>query len=188
MLAGLEPAESRDPALAAHLDTCDRCRAAAAQAETLWADALASADAEADAAFTSAVLDRQQATILRRLEQQGHPARLLRFPVSPSLRSGAHQVARRWVAAAAAAGLLVGIAAGRFLPLQRGASDRRPASTTARLAPPSPAVGSPVRTPERRHDTDEAFLVDLEMAAASPRIEPLQVLDAMTPRTTDGRR
>jgi hypothetical protein len=35
---------------------------------------------------------------------------------------------------------------------------------------------------------EEAFLVDLEMAAASPRIEPLQVLDALTPRTNDGRR
>jgi hypothetical protein len=187
MLAGLEPLEARDPSVITHIATCGSCRAAVASAEGAWAAARASAEADADAVFSEAVLDRQRAHILRRVEQQGHPARVLRFPVSPSGLAGARSVARQWVAAAAAAGLLVGIAAGRFLPAQRGTSSARSAAA-ARLAPATQTTAAPSGVSDPRHDLDEAFLVDLEMAAASPRIEPLQALDAMTPRINDGRR
>lgn len=185
MLAGLEPPDVRDRALATHLAECGRCRGMVAQSETLWADALAGAEAEADGVFTAAVLDRQRALVLKRLEQQGHPARVLRFPVSASGRTGSRPVAHRWVAAAAAAGLLVGMITGRFLPGPRGSS-ARPAAVATRSPAVQTVPSPPVR--ERGSETEEAFLVDLEMAAASPRIEPLHVLDAMTPRTNDGRR
>lgn len=186
MLAGLEPPDVRDRALATHLAECDRCRETVARSQTLWADARASAEAEADGAFTTAVLERQRALVLKRLEQQGHPARVLRFPVSASRRTGSRPVAHRWVAAAAAAGLLVGMITGRLLPGPRGGSSARPAAVATRPPAVQTVPSAPGR--DRGPETEEAFLVDLEMAAASPRIEPLHVLDAMTPRTNDGRR
>lgn len=188
MLAGLEPLETRDQVVTAHLAACDRCRAVVANTEAICADARACAEAEADAAFSEGALGRQRAHILRRLEQQGHPARVLRFPASPSGLSNARQVARRWVAAAAAAGLLVGIAAGRFLPAQRSISSSPRAAAADRLVPATRPAAAQPRFAEGRHEADEAFLVDLEMAAASPRIEPLQALDAMTPRMNDVKR
>jgi len=186
MVAAVEPLEVRDPAVAAHLAGCDRCRTVLAQAETLWTEARASAEAEADEAFTAAVLDRQRAHVLRRLEQQGHPARVLHFPASLSGRGGSRPIAHRWVAAAAAAGLLVGMITGRFLPGPRGSSTPRPAAVATRSPALQTVPTAPMR--DRGPEMEEAFLVDLEMAAASPRIEPLQVLDALTPRTNDGRR
>lgn len=185
-LAGLTPLEARDPALTGHLATCERCRDALALAEARWADARAGAEADADAVFTEAVLDRQRAHVLRRLEQQGHPARVLPFPLSSPGWSATRPIARRWIAAAAAAGLLVGVITGRWLPARRDV----PAPQAAAAGASAPAAtGERARHPgQRGPEVDEAFLVDLEMAAASPRIEPLRVLDAMTPRSPDGRR
>jgi hypothetical protein len=73
-------------------------------------DASASA---ADLAFPPERLARQRARILQRIEHLGRRAKVLSFPEprrrGPFLRP---QPVRRWVAGAAAAGLLVGMVAG----------------------------------------------------------------------------
>jgi hypothetical protein len=186
MLAALDPPDALEPSVNGHLAACDRCRTAVAEARALWNDARANAEADADAAFSEVVLDRQRTHILRRLEQHGHPARVIRFPVSALGRSGPRATTHRWVAAAAAAGLIVGVVTGRFLPNRAGAPAPRSASVATQPAP-ARALATP-RAGEHGVEPEEAFLVDLEMAAASPRIEPLQALDAMTPRMSDGRR
>ncbi len=68
----------------------------------------------ADAVFPPEQLAAQQAQILRRLEQLDEPARVISFPrfgrrVHDS-GAGGRRVAVSWVAVAAAAGLVVGVA------------------------------------------------------------------------------
>ena len=93
--------------------------------------------------FPAERLAAQQAQILRRLEALERPARVIAFPKFARARRPARVARRRWVAAAAAAGLIVGIglgpdrstsadvlsAAGRRAP---GRSQRRAASTGRR--------------------------------------------------------
>jgi hypothetical protein len=174
-----------DPAVAQHLADCGRCREITEHAASLFVEARAQAEREADAVFTDAALDRQRACVMRRIEQHGQPARVLPFPAPSLAWSDTGHVARRWIAAAAAAGLLVGAFAGRFVTLRH---EGRPAASTTATATAISAPGGAVAAPAAaERAADEAFLVELEVAA-SPRIEPLQALDAMTPRINDYRR
>jgi hypothetical protein len=93
--------------------------------------------------------------------------------------------ARRWIAAAAAAGLVVGIAAGQLLDLRdalggptRPFAEQRPAEAVPTVANIQPAVVTSLQS-------DEAFLSELEDASLSPRVPELAALDAFTPRLRD---
>lgn len=167
-----------DPHTVAHVAACRPCRdAVESMRDTLTADREA-AHHDADAQFTASRLERQRAAILRHVTP--HPsARVLSFPtrgrVMPTTRGGA----RRWVAAAAAAGLVVGLWAGRSLYEPRTARmGSRTAPGFASGAPPNGPLASP---------SEEAFLVELEVAVGSPRIEPLRPLDAMLPSILEAR-
>jgi hypothetical protein len=189
VVAALDPGATPGEDVARHLATCRRCRAVADRAVSLLAEARAQAEHDADEVFTEAVLDRQRAHVMRRLEQNGHPARVLPFPAPSLAFPGTSQVVRRWVAAAAAAGLLVGALAGRFVTLRqegRLAPVAAPAMATAAPRSQAAPAAAAVTTADDRSG-DEAFLVELEVAR-SPRIEPLQALDAMTPRINEYRR
>ena len=113
---------------------------------------------------------------MRRLEALERPARVIAFPeVRPAGRAPPAAVPQRWIAAAAAAGLIVGLGAGELLDLRR----------TPRLAPrraPRRAGRRPVGTGTVQPialNSDDALLYD---ADPSPRVEALQALDAITPR------
>jgi hypothetical protein len=84
-------------------------------------------------------------------------------------------VARRWVALAAAAGLVIGLVAGV-------AVDRRHSFTQAG---DSRTTIGPTANAELVSFNDEAFLSDLETAAAAPRVEELQALDDLTPHVRE---
>jgi len=75
------------------------------------------AAAAADEAFPPDRLARQRMRILQRIEQFGRQGRVLAFPgranAAPSILRP--RPLRRWVASAAAAGLIVGLAAGRMV-------------------------------------------------------------------------
>lgn len=174
-----------DPEVARHLVDCQRCREIADRARALFEEARVQAAHEADAVFTDAVLDRQRAHIMRRIEQHGQPARVLPFPAPSLAWTGTGHAARRWIAAAAAAGLLVGAFAGRFVTLRHEGRLAR-STSPAVTAVSSPGSPDALAAPNERA-ADEAFLVELEVAA-SPRIEPLRAIDAMTPRINDYRR
>jgi hypothetical protein len=187
LLLAAGPAVDRSPAWADHVAACPTCAGRLAELSALCLDVRGDAAADADAAFPETRLARQRALIGRRLAQQGQPARILRFPAtSRPVRD--RRVARRSVAAAAVIGLLVGMAAGRFI-------DGRPVpSTLVRVTPTSHPAGVPGGTPPRPvgrmadlHD-DERLLFELDVAAATPRIEPLRAIDAMTPRIGDAAR
>ncbi len=96
------------------------------------------ARAAADAAFTPAALDRQRQSIMERIGKLGAAARVLPFPAGPAAtsRPAVPAADRRWVLAAAAAGIILGIGVGR-LPSGPDTSCRRPERPWLRASPRS---------------------------------------------------
>jgi len=165
----------------AHVSSCAPCQARLAALRAWVDDTAAEAGAIADAVFTPDRLANQKRDILRRLEAAGRSARVIAFPAgapAPALQS-TRQVLR-WVAPAAVAGMMVGLASGRLLDLNG--------------TPGAPAAGQSARsdTPQRApslaaanaaDDLDEAALLD----AAYDRIslDALRTIDDMTPRARE---
>lgn len=186
-LVALTAVTARDgvsPEVRAHLDECPSCARRLATLEVSLASARHDVERQADAVFTERRLARQHGAILRRLDPDAEPARVLTFPAMSAFARPVRMVARRWVAAAAVVGLLSGLAAGRFLDGHErrtgpGVADRgqRDASQTA--------VAAPVRAVAYDATDDEQFLVELDAALLAPRIEPLRAIDALTPRVGD---
>jgi anti-sigma factor RsiW len=182
---GDEEASDADPrAVRQHLHGCETCTwrytELTAPLERLRRDAAS----EADEVFTSTRLDAQCAKILDRLDDRAPGSRIVLFPTSSARMSRAvvHRPLTRWVAAAAAAGLLVGVMAGRMfefgrsrpVPVAPVAHVAQTARATARLVSVGPAAAE-------ASQTDEAILTEIEAATRSQRIPALEVLDQMTP-------
>jgi hypothetical protein len=164
-----------------HVTGCGACRA---EYDALAQVFLAARDAsdEADEHFTPERLAAQQAHILRRLENAERPARVLPFPLSSRPFPNARTGARRWIAAAAAAGLLTGIIAGRALEFGNPWRTR-PATQTQTLASRGrPPVLSSTPT---AGVNDERLLGEIEAALVEPRVDELRALDALTPRARE---
>jgi hypothetical protein len=185
----LQSGELLDPPVAEHLTDCTDCGERYA-AMTQFLEALSdNAAAEADAIFTPERLRAQQQHIVRRLEHLGHPARVITFPGRPvghHINSTAPRSARRWVAAAAAAGLFIGVGTGLFLDWEtRGASSERRARTIARQTHlEAPASVVEIARPESAA-TDEAFLAEIEVAGDRPRTRELLAFDELTPHVRE---
>ena len=112
-----------------HLHGCEACTwrytALAAPLQQLRQDA----SSEADEVFTPGRLAAQRAAIRHRLEAGTGSPRVVAFPgAQPARRRVVHRPAARWMAAAAAAGLLIGVTAGRLVHF----GDRVPAATVVR--------------------------------------------------------
>jgi hypothetical protein len=156
-----------------------RCEACAARLESVRADAAAlgrDVAASLDARITPAHLERQFDVVMRRLD--GHSGRVLSFPASGH-RAPRPQPLRRWVAMAAAAGLLIGIGAGRLLgPIPRSAA------TGWRPGAPAVVSGGPT---VGQHETDEQMLFEIDAAIARSRTKEFRALDELTPRVADAR-
>lgn len=170
-----------------HLDECASCRARYTAMEGWLNDSRAEAVAEADEAFPPEKLAAQQSHIFRRLQAMEHPARVIAFPRFAGPAGAHHSNARRWIAAAAVAGLVIGLAGGQMLDLRRR-SGRTPeafAPTSSQINTNRPASQAAYATVSLT--TDEAFLMDIgaEAAAYAPMPEPLQALDGLTPRARD---
>ena len=183
--------EILDPPAAEHLTDCDECGARYAELTQFMESLSAGATAETDEIFTADRLRAQRQQITRKLEHLGHPARVISFPS----RAGNHQVgssaprpARRWIAAAAAAGLFVGVGTGIFLDWER-APGRRSAGVIARqtvLTATQGRIAGPleISLPDRSAE-DKAFLSELELAGERPRIRELSAVDALTPHVRE---
>jgi hypothetical protein len=159
-----------------HLESCDVCEERRASLARLLADASGVACAEADAVFTPERLSRQHARILERVEQEARLGRVISFPAGqghgPTLlrvRPG-----MRWVAGAAAAGLVIGLLAGHLahdLPAGGALS-------------PSRATGTPAVASLQAVSTtmsEEEFLGRLEVAIEGTSGSALRPLDDLTP-------
>jgi hypothetical protein len=187
--------EVLDPPVAEHLIDCHECGTRYAELTEFMERLSTDAATEADTVFSPERLRAQRTHISRRLEHVGHPARVITFPgrtgsVHP-FGSSAPRPVRRWVAAAAAAGLFVGVGTGLFLDRETARGyGRRPIVGSARqtvlTAPDGRIGGSPIEfvRPEPS-ESDEAFLSELELAGERPRIRELTAVDALTPHVRE---
>ena len=160
----------------AHLRTCASCVSRFDDLARIMEQVRSDAAREADTVFTPDRLQGQRDRVLRRLERQGQSAEVLRFPNRFGSQRAAHRLlgpARRWVAGAAAAGLVAGV----FLGF---AVDRRvnaPAAANQNAALLATAAGRQYPSAQ-----DEEILGEIEEVLNGPsrRIVELRALDDMT--------
>ena len=162
-----------------HLARCPACVARRAEIARLLSDLSDAAIADADAAFPAERLATQRARILQRLEHQELPGRVIAFPTpraaaEPPLRA---RPSTRWMAGAAAAGLVIGLLAGYAT---HGISHAT-SSSAARVAAVRPAPDAPVVRPVATTLSEEEFLGRIEVALEGST-GSLRALDDLTPR------
>jgi len=189
--------EALDPPSAEHLADCAECSSKYAELGTFLTGLSDDADAEIAVLFPAERLREQQQEIARKLTLIGRAARVITFPgraaahMMPVQPRSISRLAPRWLAAAAAAGLFVGVAAStifNFSPWTLAREGRRPgvtepvhqaaASAPSRLAP---AVEQAVV------DMDDMFMSDLESVLDRPHTSELVAFDALTPHVREVR-
>ena len=182
---GGEPIE---PPAAEHLTDCPQCSARYGDLRRFMDGLRTEADAELDDIFSPERLRAQQQHIARRVEHLGHHARVISFPGHPpghpAASSGSH-AAGRWIGAAAAAGLVIGIGAGSLYYSQMPAGEPAAAvisHITAPLEAPASAGAPPLA-----NDVTEEFFSELELALERPRTRELVALDELTPHVREVR-
>jgi hypothetical protein len=128
----------------------------------------------------------QRERILRRIDALQSGPRVLPFPAAGQNGHAPAQprVLRRWVAAAAVAGLLVGLGAGRMV-FDGGSPSSTTADARRAIAPAaSPAPARQAPTIRALHVepsvSDEEFLSEIELATAAPRTRELRAIYAFT--------
>ncbi len=164
----------------AHLESCPTCRARFSDLSS-WLETLRlDARTEADENFSPERLAAQHAQISRRLEAAERPARVIAFPRFAQPLTSRTSHASRWIAAAAAAGLIVGVGVGQLMDLRHSLSPQP--TTQARVAP---ARGLEPRMQPISVARDEAFLSELDATLSRPAVPELRAIDAFTPRAGD---
>jgi hypothetical protein len=163
-----------------HLGACHDCDARHSHIAHLLDETTLAAHEDVEAAFPAERLARQQLQILERAEMAAGPARVISFPTVQSAGTTVSTRSRstRWVAAAAVAGLLVGVAAGR------AGRDFRTSGTRARFtAPVSQTTPQVIRV--TAPISDDQFLSEIESAIESRGGGSLHALEELTPRAWD---
>ncbi|MEP7119242.1 MAG: hypothetical protein ABI880_16760 [Acidobacteriota bacterium] len=156
----------------AHLASCGRCRRERDRIAGVLDDARAGAIDATDVAFSDADLARQRQAILQRIARSGGVARVLHFPHGADDRTPpAPRADRRWLLVAAAAGLLLGVAAGQ---LPRALTAPRNAATVARAVAPVPPPAA-----DRR--ADDPLLSEVDAVLTRHTRPEFEALDALTP-------
>ncbi len=176
-----------EPASHAHLSACATCRARYASF-TAWLDRMRDdARTEADDAFPKERLAMQHVQVMRRLEALERPARVIAFPRFGRPVTSTQGNAQRWVAAAAAAGLVIGLAAGQFVDIRRTFSPRgaQPQNTHARLDTTREVPGGTTVAAPGSSVSDEALFFGPDTTPNIVPISTLQPMDAITPLARD---
>jgi len=178
-----------DPPIAEHLADCAACGARYEELSAFMDALRKDGEVEADAIFTPERLRVQQQQIARRIALVRRPARVLSFPgriVRRTIAASTSRTPPRWVAAAAAAGLFVGVALGASfqwrtqLQGRQGLLSDATRARASRLGPVSTRGTGPVEVA-----SDDAFLSDLEIALERPHTRELQAFDALTPHVRE---
>lgn len=170
----------------AHLDACELCAERALDVSRWLEQTRELGVADADAAFPAERLAAQQSQILRKLEQLERPSKLLSFPrvsapapieLSSDVAAHGHRVSSRWIAAAAAAGLILGVIGGR-LSVWEPAQEAARSAAAARIQAP--------KAPEVRASDPADLLLDSD-EISQPQIHSLSAIDTLTPQGTVAR-
>ncbi len=169
-----------DPPVAEHLADCGACGARYEELAQVMDVLRMEGEAEADAVFTPERLRQQHQQIARRIEHVGRAARIISFPgrfVRRTMTASTSSTAPRWAAAAAAAGLFIGVALGASY----GWGARAGALPgEMRLRPVATQGTEPVDVA-----ADDAFLSELELALERPHTRELLAFDALTPHVRE---
>lgn len=170
-----------DPPAAEHLADCGECARRYGELASFMDGLRSRADAETDALFPPERLRAQQEAIAARVAHLGHPARVIRFPRAEraSTEPRAPRVAARWLAAAAAAGMFVGIGTAFFLE----SANHHRVTTTAALSRPAHLNAS--AQPRLSPNDDDRFLSELDVALDRPRTRALMPFDQLTPHVRE---
>jgi hypothetical protein len=180
---GLAALDASDEAPLRHLAHCPACEARYRAVRAAFDETREAAVADAEAACSPDRMERQRERILRRVDALQSGPRVLPFPAAGQNGHAAAQprVFRRWVAAAAVAGLLVGLGAGRIV--FSGGDSRTTADAGQQIAPASaPARQAPTMRALHVDSglSDDQFLSEIEMATAAPRTRELRAIYAFT--------
>ena len=182
-----------DPRVRSHLLQCAACRSSSESLSAFLRELTTAIDATFAKAFPPERLATQRQRILRRLTRTIEPAaraRVLRFPTAarpPLTRMG------RWVAVAAAAGLVAGFSLGQLAHVRPESFFAGAGRTDTRLSPQvtlekaTPSDGQPAQAHAREWftDPDAAFQDELELVLSAPQVPQLTSLDELTPRIRD---
>jgi hypothetical protein len=168
-----------------HVGECAQCRARYDAFADWLSDTRAAAIGEAEEVFPAERLAAQHAQIVRRLEALERPARVIAFPRFSHGAVAVRRGPQRWIAAAAAAGLIVGLGAGELRDFRRAVHRGAPAGYLSGppLSPVTQTAGGVLQPVVLT--SDDAFLYDSEEASTSSRVEALHALDALTPLVRD---
>ena len=160
-----------------HLDRCDICAERALEISHWLEDVKELGRTDADAIFTGERLTAQRGQILSRLEQLDRPAKVISFPARKTKVADAgesRRISPAWLAAAAAAGLTVGVISVELShTFEFGA--KNPPVTAANTSLP--------QTPEQPIVADASILEDDRYSR--PELGSLSAMDEMTPRLVD---
>jgi hypothetical protein len=184
---GLEALDASDEDGLRHLVRCASCEARYIDMQRAFDDAGEAAVERADAACTPDLLAEQHTRILRRIDAQYEGPRVLAFPrgSAPAHASAPSPLMLRWLAVAAAAGLVIGLTAGQLLHIQRdGVSFAR--NTVSAPAPAAASIRAAHTTPVMRAANgvpavdENEFLSEVDLAAAGPQAAELRAIYAFT--------
>jgi hypothetical protein len=165
-----------------HLRTCAACRTRFAEFSAWLENMRVDAVTEADEHFSAERLATQQSQIFRRLEAAERPARVIAFPRFAQPLTSRSSGASRWIAAAAAAGLIVGVGVGQLMDLRHSLTVSDPPTTQARAADSPMPIRSDPRVQTVSLTRDDAFLSELEASLSRAPVPELRAIDAFTPR------
>ena len=168
-----------------HVGACATCQARGKAVAELLDDVDRATVSETDALFGPEALARQQARIMSRVAHECRSARIISFPAAsqPPVRHA--RTGTRWVAAAVAAGVILGIV-GEHVTHR---ITRTPYQGRSFQTPESRLAAQPVRAVTVRTiaSSDDEFYGQVELAFGSAAPAALRSLDALTPRASDVR-
>jgi len=168
----------------AHVSACATCQARGLAVAELLDEVTHATASETDVLFSSDLLARQQARIMGRVAQECRSARIISFPAAPPAAVRPVRGGTRWVAAAVAAGVILGIVGEHVT--ERIAHGGRPARAFA--VPAVQVVSEPgVAVRAVSVGSDDDFYGQVELAFGSAAPAALRPLDVLTPRVTDVR-
>jgi len=159
----------------AHMDRCDICAERAIEFSRWLDDVRALGDADIDAEFPAERMAAQQAQLMRKLEQLDQPARVIAFPKHIRFDdrvSQGRRVAPGWLAAAAAAGLLLGVVGTKLSSQFTSPAVASAPVTTSAQVTVDPAQAANINRVDEEEMTHQV----------RPGSVEFQALDGMTPR------
>jgi hypothetical protein len=167
-----------------HVAVCATCQSRGRAVTELLDRVGRDSAAEADAAFGADQLARQHARIMSRVAHECRSARIISFPAAAQAPVRPVRGGTRWVAAAVAAGVILGIVGEHVTERLRGTRVRRAYQAPA-VVPVVAEPGIAVRTVST--GSDDEFYGQVELAFGSAGPAALRPLDVLTPRVSDVR-